>query len=65
MAAGYALMSFAPTGLTFTLCYMIISFGQGFIPAVQSIALNLYASASGQDNAGRLLSALDLCYGLG
>ncbi|KAF8550962.1 MFS general substrate transporter [Imleria badia] len=65
VAAGYALMAFAPTGLIFTLCYMITSFGQGFIPAVQSIALNLYANASGQDNAGRLLSAMDLCYGLG
>ncbi|KAF8548137.1 MFS general substrate transporter [Imleria badia] len=65
IAAGYALMAFAPTGFIFTLCYMITTFGQGFIPAVQSMALNLYASASGQDNAGRLLSAMDLCYGLG
>ena len=65
IAVGYALMAFAPTGLIFTFCYIIACFGQGFIPAVQSIVLNLYASASGQDNAGRLLSALDLCYALG
>ncbi|KAG8213385.1 hypothetical protein J3R82DRAFT_11882, partial [Butyriboletus roseoflavus] len=65
IAAGYGLMAFAPTGFIFTLCFMITTFGQGFIPAVQSVATMLYANASGQDNAGRLLSALSVAYGLG
>lgn len=65
IAVGYAFMAFAPTGFIFTLCYMITTFGQGFIPAVQSVVTVLYANASGQDNAGRLLSALGVAYGLG
>ena len=65
IAAGYALMAFAPTGFIFTLCYMVTTLGQGFVPAVQSVTTILYASASDQDNAGRLFSALGVAYGLG
>lgn len=65
IAAGYALMAFAPTGLIFTLSFMITTFGQGFLPAVQSVAIMLYASSSGQDNSGRLLTALGVVYGIG
>ncbi|KAF8546052.1 MFS general substrate transporter, partial [Imleria badia] len=64
-ATGYALMGVAPTGLIFTLCFVISTFGLGFLPAVQSVATILHTGLSGEDDTGRLFGALGVVYVLG
>lgn len=65
LAAGYALMGIAPTGLIFTFCSIISTFGQGFLPTIQSVAAILYISASGEGDTGRLFGALSVVYVVG
>lgn len=64
-AVGYALMGIAPTGFIFTLCFVISTFGHGFLPAVQSVATILNTCLSGEDDTGRLFGALGVVYVLG
>jgi MFS family permease len=64
-AAAYALMGIAPTGTIFTLCFILSTFGQGFLPAVQSVVTILHTSLSGENDTGRLFGALGVVYVLG
>jgi hypothetical protein len=64
-ATGYALMAIAPTGLIFTLCFVISAFGYGFLPAIQSVATILHTGLSGEEDTGRLFGALGVVYVLG
>jgi len=64
-ATGYALMGIAPTGLIFTLCFVISTFGHGFLPAIQSVATILHAGLSGEEDTGRLFGALGVVYAFG
>ncbi|KAJ7510054.1 major facilitator superfamily domain-containing protein [Mycena galericulata] len=63
----YTAMPFAPTGLIFTLCTMLSSFGGGFSPAVQSASLELYTRKTGESGnveSGRLFGALSVLQAL-
>ena len=64
-AAAYAFMGLAPTGTIFTLCFILSTFGQGFLPAVQSVATFLHTDLSGENDTGRLFGALGVVYVLG
>lgn len=64
-ATGYALMGIAPTGSVFTFCFVISTFGLGFLPAVQSVATILHTGLSGEGDTGRLFGALGFVYVLG
>ncbi|KAJ7767804.1 major facilitator superfamily domain-containing protein [Mycena metata] len=62
---GYTLMPFAPTGLFFTAFTMLASFGSGFSPAVQSVALELYSQQNdGTMESGRLFGGLSVIQAL-
>lgn len=65
LAVGYALMGIAPTGRIFTLSSIISTFGQGFLPTIQSVAAILHTTGSGEDDTGRLFGALGVVYVFG
>ncbi|KZP12568.1 MFS general substrate transporter [Athelia psychrophila] len=54
---GYVFMAIAPTGITYTLAALVGAVGQGFVPSIQSIALELY-NRRGLHETGKLLGAL-------
>jgi hypothetical protein len=57
----YALLPIAPTGNLFTLFYTLGSFGAGLVPAINSVALELYTrkvSNNGTVESGKLFGAL-------
>lgn len=58
-------MGVASTGLIFTLCFIISTFGQGFLPAIQSVATIFHSGISGEEDTGRLFGALGVVYVLG
>lgn len=55
----YLLVAFAPNGLFFTLFTMMVAFGAGFGPAVQSVALGLYTLRGGTES-GKLFGAMSV-----
>jgi len=55
-AISFTLSGLAPTSLQFILFSMMSSFGAGFSPAMQSIALDLYSRRGGKE-IGRLFGA--------
>jgi hypothetical protein len=62
---GYTAMSFAPSGLLYTAFTILASFGAGFGPSVQSVALELYTQKSdGAMEAGRLFGGLSVIQAL-
>ncbi|KAJ7244048.1 major facilitator superfamily domain-containing protein [Mycena rebaudengoi] len=56
----YIFLPFSPTGLVFTLFIALSSFGSGFGPAVQSIAIDIVARRNGGEGSetGKLFGAL-------
>ncbi|EMD38291.1 hypothetical protein CERSUDRAFT_64554 [Gelatoporia subvermispora B] len=56
-AGSYVIMTIAPTGGIFIIGSLIASFGSGFGPAVQSLALALYTQTGGKET-GRLFGAI-------
>ncbi|KAJ7864988.1 major facilitator superfamily domain-containing protein [Mycena olivaceomarginata] len=62
---GYTAMPFAPSGLLYTAFTILASFGAGFGPAVQSVALELYTQKNdGAMEAGRLFGGLSVIQAL-
>ncbi|KAJ7039945.1 major facilitator superfamily domain-containing protein [Mycena alexandri] len=62
---GYTLMPFAPTGLFYTAFTILASFGAGFSPAIQSVALELYAQQNdGTMESGKLFGGLSVIQAL-
>ncbi|KAF9053131.1 major facilitator superfamily domain-containing protein [Panaeolus papilionaceus] len=59
----YSFMAVATTGLGFTVFGMMGSFGAGFSPAVQSVALSLYTRKGGIES-GRLFGGLSVIQAL-
>ena len=59
----YTLIPFAPSGGLFTIATMFGSFGSGFAPALQSVALSLYTAQGGKES-GRLFGALSVVQAL-
>lgn len=57
-------MGLAPNSITFSLATLMGSVGQGFIPSVQSVALELY-SRRGETETGKLFGALSVVSALG
>ncbi|KAI0072772.1 MFS general substrate transporter [Panus rudis PR-1116 ss-1] len=60
----FALMPFAPNAAVFTVYTMMTCFGSGFSPAIQSVAMSLYAEKGGQES-GKLFGALSIIQSLG
>lgn len=58
-------MGIAPTGLIFTVCSIVSTFGHAFLPAIQSVAMISHAGLSNEDDSGRLFGALGVVYVLG
>lgn len=59
----FTFIAFAPTALTFTIFGMIASWGGGFNPAVQALALELYARRHAkreEAETGKLFGALSV-----
>ena len=57
-------MATAKTGLLFTVYTMLDSLSAGYMPAVQSLALGIYASRGGQET-GKLFGGLSVVQALG
>jgi len=60
----YTLLGLAQTPIAFTVFTLIGSFGGGFSPALQSVALELY-SRRGEKETGRLFGAMSVLQALG
>ena len=60
----YAMMATAKTGTLFTVYTALGSFGAGFTPAVQSLALGIYAGRGGEET-GKLFGGLSVVQALG
>ncbi|KAF7294735.1 MFS domain-containing protein [Mycena indigotica] len=61
----YTAMPLASTGLSFTGATIISSFGSGFTPGMQSVALELYKSQNGgRDESGKLFGGLSVIQAL-
>jgi len=61
--AMYALLPFAPTGIVFILFITLGAFGGGLMPAINSVALELYSRKVGKNapvESGKLLGALSV-----
>ncbi|TFK72774.1 MFS general substrate transporter [Pluteus cervinus] len=61
---GALFMGLAPTALWFTISGIVGSFGAGFSPAIQSVALAIYTRQGGSES-GRLFGALSVLQALG
>lgn len=59
----YTVMALTPTPVTFTVCSMTAAMGMGFSPAVQSVALEMYARKGGKET-GKLFGALSVVQAL-
>ena len=59
----YTVMALVPTSLAFTICSLMGSFGTGFSPTVQSIALAMYMRKGGTES-GKLFGALSVVQAL-
>lgn len=59
----YAMIPFAPTAVWYTVFTMIGSFGSGFGPALQSVALGLYTLRGGTES-GKLFGAMSVVQSL-
>lgn len=66
-ATTYVATAIASTGTIFTLASTISSFGAGFSPAVQALALDIYTNRRAQNRGevGRLFGALSVLQALG
>lgn len=64
---GFLSMTVASTGAFFTLASTVGSFGAGFSPAVQAVALDIYTNRSSQSRGevGKLFGALSVIQALG
>jgi len=60
----YALMATAKTGTMFTVYTVLDSLAAGYMPAVQSLALGIYASRGGEET-GKLFGGLSVVQALG
>lgn len=58
--AVYVCVPFAPTVVLFTVLSVVASFSAGFAPALQSVALDLYARREGGTETGRLFGAFSV-----
>ena len=56
----YTFMALATKPVPFTLFAMLGSFGAGFPPAIQSVALELFTQREGQLETGKLFGALSV-----
>ncbi|TFK68620.1 MFS general substrate transporter [Pluteus cervinus] len=63
-AAASLSMGLAPTSLWFTICGVLACFGGGWSPAIQSVALAVYARQGGSET-GKLFGALSVLQALG
>jgi hypothetical protein len=59
----YTVMGLVPTPFVFLTFTLLGSFGSGFSPAVQSVALQLYSRKGGKES-GRLFGALSVVHAL-
>lgn len=62
--ASYTMMATANTGIMFTVYTIMGSLGSGFTPALQSLALGIYAGRGGGET-GKLFGALSVVQALG
>jgi hypothetical protein len=59
----YTLTAIIPTPAAFTICAMTAALGMGFSPAVQCVALEMYARRGGKET-GKLFGALSVVQAL-
>ncbi|KAJ7219467.1 major facilitator superfamily domain-containing protein [Mycena pura] len=65
-AVAYTTMPLAPNGIAFTVSTVMSSFGSGFMPAVQTVAMALYSKKHGANaESGKLFGALSVLQTLG
>ncbi|KAJ8079128.1 hypothetical protein PM082_013416 [Marasmius tenuissimus] len=60
----YGLMALVTNPVPFTILAMLGSFGAGFPPAIQSVALDLYTQREGQLETGKLFGAMSVLQAL-
>jgi len=59
----YTFMALVPTAWAFTICSLMGSFGAGFSPTAQSVALTMYMRKGGTES-GKLFGALSVVQAL-